>query len=1048
MSDRKAREIGLSESNNIIDDKKLQETTQKLQAIITASPLAIVNLTPDGKVVMWNQAAEKIFGWSESEVLGKDLPIVPEDKQAEFQMLRDRVIRGESFTEMKVCRKKRDGTLINISISTAPIYDNQGCISGIMAVITDISKNLKLEAERLQLLQKLTQESKDLIALNTITDNAISTLNLVELLNILLQRIVQVTKADTGVILLKEGDRLRVRASLGIEQEQRGEFSVAIGQGFAGNIAASLQPLYIEDVQTDPLIISPILRQLDIRTMMGVPLKRNGTLVGVLHVDWFNKHPFSDRELRLLEITAERCAMAIINAQLYEQTKQLQERLQLQIERMPIGCILKDKNFQIIDWNPAAEKIFGYSKQEVLGKYPDELIILPAARAFVQQMRQQLAAGEITDRNLMENITKDGQIVTCEWHNTPIKDTNNQIISYLSMVQDVSERKLAEDALKESERRYHTLAQISPVAIFRTDAIGQWLYVNDRWCQMTGLSISQSLQKGWQKAIHPAHQEQIFALWEKAIQENLPFQSEYRLLNVNGTITWVFGQAIPEQNQSGKIIGYVGTLTDITDRKQAEEKLQRYAYYDPMTGLPNRTFFLKQLEQTINLEKQHQSGLFAVLFLNLDRFQMVKFSLGHHLADRLLIASAERIQKTLQNSEFDICQFDFETNLIFYNQTFSTNCISSHAQKERKSMVAQIGLDEFAILLTNLREPKNATHLAEQIYQALSYPFDLNGQEVFISTSIGIAFSSVGYKQPEDYLRAADTAMHQSKQLSKTRYAIFEPGWQIKAVERLQLETDLRRAIERQELQVHYQPIISIKTGNLIGFEALVRWYHSTKGWISPVDFIPLAEETGLISLIDRSVLKEACQQMVIWQQKYPKKIPLTISVNLSAVQLAQLGLIERIDRILKETKINRKSLKIEITETSLTGNSASETAMLQQLKSLGIQLSIDDFGTGYSSLARLRQLPIDTLKIDRSFVHQMAFDSESLEIVRTIISLAHILEMDVIAEGVETAEQLLQLQSLECEYSQGFFFSKPVDRQTAESLISVNHQFISQNQE
>ncbi|MGA9378028.1 MAG: EAL domain-containing protein, partial [Phormidium sp.] len=646
---------------------------------------------------------------------------------------------------------------------------------------------------------------------------------------------------------------------------------------------------------------------------------------GVLHVDWFNIHPFSDRELHLLEITAERCAMAIINAQLYEQTKQLKERLQLQIDRMPIACILKDKNFRIIDWNPAAEKIFGYTKQEALGKYPDQLIIPPSARAFVQQIHQQLAAGEMTDHSLMENITKDGRIIICEWHNTPLKDNNNQVVNYLSMVQDV------------------------------------------------------------------------------------------------------------------------------TERKQAEEKLQRYAYYDLITGLPNRTLFLKRLEETINLAKLNQIGLFAVLFLNLDRFQMIKFSLGHHLADRLLIAAAERIQTCLQNSEFSFFDFDLESNLILYNQTsqretFPKNNTDNNAQTYRKSMVAQVGLDEFAILLTNLRETSNIPHLADQIYQALSYPFDLNGQEVFISTSIGIAFSSVGYEQPEDYLRAADTAMHQSKQFSKTRYAVFEPGWQTQAVQRLQLETDLRRAIERQELQVYYQPIVSIITDKLIGFEALVRWYHSTRGWVSPVEFIPLAEETGLISLIDRYVLREACHQMVIWKQKFPQKFPLTISVNLSAVQLAQLGLIERIDQILQETGISRETLKIEITESSLTGNTTSETAMLQQLKSLGIQLSIDDFGTGYSSLARLHQLPIDTLKIDRSFVNQMGCDSESLEIVRTIISLAHILEMDVIAEGVETLEQLRQLRTLQCEYSQGFFFSKPVDWQTAERLISSNSHFVSPN--
>ena len=905
-------EISLSESNDI------------LRAVIENSTDAIFIKDIQGKYLFVNSASAKLLGKSPSEIIGKDdKEIFPPETAREIIENDRRIIssgESESVEEIVTINNQK-----HFYISTKNVYRNyREEIIGLIGISREITDRKQAEEKQLKLLKKLSLESEDLTALSKVTANAISTLNLEELLNVLLQRIVEVIKADTGVILLIKGDRLWVRATIGIAEELESGFSVAIGQGFAGTIAASHQPLYIEDVQRDSRIISPVLKQMNICTMMGVPLKRNGNLVGVLHVDWLNHHSFSDRELHLLEITAERCAMAIINAQLYEQTKQLQERLQLQIDRMPIACILKDKNFKIIDWNPAADKIFGYTKQEALDKYPDELIIPPSAIAFVQQIRQQLAAGELIDHNIMENITKDGRIVICEWHNTPLKDSNNQVVNYLSMVQDV------------------------------------------------------------------------------------------------------------------------------TERKQAEEKLQRYAYYDPITGLPNRALFLKRLEETINLAKHNQLGLFAVLFLNLDRFQMVKFSLGHHLADRLLMAAAERIQTGLQNHNFSLFDFDFESNLILYNQTsqkqtLGKNNRSRNADRERKSMVAQVGLDEFAILLTNLRETSNATHLADQIYQALSYPFDLDGQEVFISASIGIAFSYVGYEQPEDYLRAADTAMHQTKELSKNRYAVFEPGWQIQAVERLQLETDLRRAIERQEFQVYYQPIVSIKTSKLIGFEALVRWYHPTKGWVAPVEFIPLAEETGLISLIDRYVLREACRQMVAWKQQFPSKFPLTISVNLSAVQLAQLGLIERIDQILQETGINRETLKIEITESSLTGNNASETAMLQQLKNLGIQLSIDDFGTGYSSLARLHQLPIDTLKIDRSFINQIGFDSESSEIIRTIISLAHILEMDVVAEGVETAEQLLQLRSLECEYTQGYFFSRPVDRQTAEKLIAANGNFMSQ---
>ncbi|MFB2834825.1 EAL domain-containing protein [Floridanema evergladense] len=598
-----------------------------------------------------------------------------------------------------------------------------------------------------------------------------------------------------------------------------------------------------------------------------------------------------------------------------------------------------------------------------------------------------------------------------------------------------------EISLSDSNNILRAVIEGTTDAIFIKDIQGKYVFVNSATAKILGKPIEEIIGKDDTELFNLETARKIMEI-DRRIMSIGQSETVEEVIPINNKTQIYLATKNVCRNSQGEIIGLIGISRDITERKRSEEKLQLYAYYDPITGLPNRTLFMKLLAETIKLKNNNRDSLFAVLFLSLDRFQRVKFSLGHHLADRLMIAATERIETALQNHHFLLFNADLESSLIFENQslqeaTLDRNSTFNNAEC-KKSIVAQVGLDELAILLTNLSESNDATYLAEQIYQALSYPFDLDGQEVFMSTSIGIAFSDVGYEQPDDYLRAADTAMHQIKQLSKSRYAVFEPTWQTQAVERLQLETDLRRAIERQEFHVYYQPIISIKTDKLIGFEALVRWHHPNKGWVSPVEFIPVAEETGLISLIDRYVLREACRQMVIWEQQFPHKFPLTISVNLSAAQLAQLGLIERIDQILKETGIKREHLKIEITESSLTGNHASEIAMLQQLKNLGIQLSIDDFGTGYSSLARLHQLPIDTLKIDRSFVNQMGSDSESLEIIRTIISLAHILEMDVIAEGVETSEQLLQLQALECEYSQGFLFSRPVDRQTAERLISA----------
>lgn len=688
-----------------------------------------------------------------------------------------------------------------------------------------------------------------------------------------------------------------------------------------------------------------------------------------------------------------------------EALQKSEQRFRSLIENSSDIIFIVDRNIVYHYFSPSIERILGYAPQDLLGKngfdfiHPEDISLVLAG--FDRAFQNPKVSQKITDYRIRH---RNGSWRIFEASITNLLD-DPAIEGLIGNCHDITDRQQAEEALRESERRYHTLAKLSPVGIFRSDAMGKCLYVNERWCEMSGLSLHEALEDGWVQAIHPEDRERIFLLWYQSTKENWPFQSEYRFQRPDGTITWVFGQSNAEIGLHGEIMGYVGTVVDITKRKQTEELLRHYAFYDPLTGLPNRTLFLEKTKQTIAKTKRDRVGLFAVLLLDLDRFQMVKSSLGHLVADRLLIDTSARILSCLDLTD----------------------------------VAARVGLDEFAILLADLQEHTHATRIAERIYQELCVPFILEGQEVFITASIGIALSTIGYERAEDFLRAADMAMHQAKKHGKAGYAVFEPGWHDGAVQRLQLEADLRRAIEREELRVFYQPIVSLKKGNIIGFEALVRWQHPTRGMVPPINFIPLAEETGLIGQIDRWVMWEACRQMAAWQQQFPDLKPLTMSVNLSGFQLVQIGLIERIDRILRETGIERESLKLEITESSLLGNPSSEKAMLEQLKGLDIQLLIDDFGTGYSSLARLHQLPIDTLKIDRSFVSQMSVDSESLEIVRTIISLAHILEMDVIAEGVETADQLAKLRELECEYAQGYFISKPVDSQVAGNLLAKN---------
>ncbi len=447
-------------------------------------------------------------------------------------------------------------------------------------------------------------------------------------------------------------------------------------------------------------------------------------------------------------------------------------------------------------------------------------------------------------------------------------------------------------------------------------------------------------------------------------------------------------------------------LTEITERKRAESQLLHLAFHDALTGLPNRAAFINRLRHAINYSKRHSDYLFAVLFIDLDRFKVINDSLGHHQGDQFLLAIASRLE---------VCVRSIDT-------------------------AARLGGDEFTILLEGIQDVSDAIKVAERVEHELKLPFELDGQEIFTTASIGIALSStVNYEQAEDVLRDADTAMYRAKMLGRARYELFNSNMYANALAKLQLETDLRRAIERLELQVYYQPIVSLASGSILGFEALLRWEHPERGLLSPSDFIPLAEETGLIFSIGKWVLHQACAQMQTWRASHPANLLKKITVNLSVKQFFQSDLIEQIREILQSTSLNADSLVLDISESVIVENSDRLSTTLSEIREMGIHLSIDDFGTGYSSLGRLYNFPISLLKIDRSFISSINPNSKNLEIIEILVTLAHKLGVDVLAEGIETQEQLTLLKKLKCEYGQGHFFSVPLNSSKAEALIKAN---------
>ncbi len=508
--------------------------------------------------------------------------------------------------------------------------------------------------------------------------------------------------------------------------------------------------------------------------------------------------------------------------------------------------------------------------------------------------------------------------------------------------------------------------------------------------------------------IYPEDLIELLHRIEDALESQQPYSAEYRFQTKLGQQRWFLEQGYLHPTDSPSQRQIQALVTDISVQKQAQEQLLHDAFYDKLTGLPNRSLFIDRLTHAVRRIQRAPDEQFAVLFLDLDRFKVINDSLGHQVGDLLLIQVAERLQSCIRPGD----------------------------------TVARLGGDEFTMLIAQVFSLEDVTQVAERILRDMSERFQIEAQEIFTTTSIGIALSSTGYTFPEDLIRDADIALYQAKALGKACYSVFQPGMHIHAVARLQMENDLRRAIERQEFCLFLQPIIAMASGRLCGFEAFVYWQHPTRGLLPPGEFLPIAEETGLMIPLGQWVLSTACAQMSQWHQQFPPAHSVSISVNLSSTEISHPDLLSVLQRVLEQSGLNPRCLKIEITESLLLNNSEAVVGQLQQLKALGVQLCIDDFGTGYSALSYLDQFPIDVIKIDRAFVARLE-TTENLEIVRTILSLSRSLGMKAIAEGVEATAQVAQLRALGCQFGQGYAFARPMERHQA--MLFLEGQFESE---
>ena len=662
--------------------------------------------------------------------------------------------------------------------------------------------------------------------------------------------------------------------------------------------------------------------------------------------------------------------------------------------------IFEPKNETVLEVNDRACEMYRRRREDFVGLSIKEITQNP--QRGVEALKKMLANGSAEE---FESVHLRGD-------KTPFDITiNAAVIEYqgepaiLSIHRDITTRKQSEAALRESEYKLRTLLDSMREGLLQVNNEEVIEFVNDRFCEMTGYARKELLGKTTYEMFLGDEEREIIERANRQRLEGISGQYEMRLRKKTGEELWVIVGGAPIVNAEGVITGSMGIHTDITERKQIEEQLLHDALHDGLTGLANRNLFMDHLRMTIERSKRHKDSLSAVLFLDFDRFKVINDSLGHTEGDNFLKLVARRLEAVLRAGD----------------------------------LLARLGGDEFTILLSELASEDEAVQIAERIQNDLKNPFELGGSEIFVTASIGIILTSPRHEKAEDLLRDADIAMYRAKAKGRAQCQIFDNSMHSQATAQLKIETEMRRALEQQEFRVYYQPIMDLKTSSLVGFEALIRWQHPKRGLLPPGEFIPAAEENGLILPLGRWILDESCRQLKAWQNANLALARLIVSVNLSSKQFLQADLAEQIAETLKRTKLTPCCLKLEITESHVMENSETAGTMLGKLRQLGIELSLDDFGTGYSSLSYLHRLPVDYLKIDRSFISRMIESKENGEIIYTIIKLAQNLKMKVIAEGIETAAQLEHLKNLNCEFGQGYFFSKPVDAAAAEIFIYQN---------
>ena len=1010
----------------------LRESEERFRSLVQNAPDAFTLVDANNAIQYDSPATERILGYGAEERVGtRGLDYVhPDDVEEAERTFAGTLNSSGVGMPVEYRLRHKDGSWRHVEAIRTNLLDDPA-VRGVVINYRYVTDRKEAEKALKESEERHRRQARELALLHEVRTALAQELELQTVLSTVVEAVARTYGYTLVSAYLLQDERLVLQHQVGYEEVLD---HIPVTRGIMGRVVRTRRPFLLEDVRSDPAFLDAIDGLI---SEVCVPLFDEGRVVGTLNVESTNGVKLTEDDLRLMTAVGEHVGIAIGQARLYTRVRESEEKFRALIQNSSDLITLYDREGIIHYVSPALERMLGYEPEERVGTtsfgliHPDD--VSRAQELFAEALRRPgiPLPAEVRARH------RDGS-----WRYIEAVGTN--LLSHPSVGavvfngRDVTRRKEAEARLREAEKRYRTLVERIPAITYiqELDEPSRTTYISPQYEEILGYSVEECMSdpEHWTKILHPEDRERVLAEDRRTNATGEPFSMEYRQFAKDGSVVWIRDEAAAVRDEEGRPGYWIGAQIDITERKMLEERLEYQAFHDPLTDLPNRALFMDRLEHALSRWKR-KKGQVAVLFLDVDNLKVVNDTLGHEAGDRLLTQATGLLQTCLRPAD----------------------------------TVARLSGDEFAILLEDVADVSEATRVAERVAQALRAPLTLREREIFITASIGIALSgsareSAGgsaREQAETLLRQADLAMYRAKSRGKAHHEVFDPAMNASAFQRLEMGNDLRRALERNEFRVCYQPKMRLHTNlqqslrfsgrsaivaasqtreqrpTIVGMEALVRWDHPERGLLSPKEFIPLAEESGLIVPIGRMVLEEACNQARAWQERYAAEEPLVTCVNISAKQFQHPELAQDVARVLQQTGLEPGRLQFEITESVVMEDAHSTLDTLRRLEALGVQLAIDDFGTGYSSLSYLKRFPVSFLKIDRSFVEPLGEDPEDAVIVSGIISLAHTLGLQVVAEGVETTRQLAYLQGLGCDVAQGNYFSEPLPGEAASALLA-----------